>query len=351
MTPDTLTKRASTPSRPRGVHRLADAFDAVARLPALDETIARIAALVATEPSAPGALADAVEADPAVAIAILRAANEPPGGRGRIGSVPKAIEALTIPRAAEIAAGLETYHLLEDVPGWGRTYEPFRLHSVSTRHAAERIADLGRAPDRDLVPAAALLHDIGRLVIRRLHPGYPELSPNQPQSPVERALQERRELGIDHCIVGGVLARRWGMPEALAGAIAGHHSENSQGLAAVVCLADLVVHHAAGNTFLADSIEAAASACSLSPEALSGLLYDFPHGGTPPARRVDPSPLSRREVDALRGLGAGKVYREIAEDMGLAPSTVRTHLHNVYRKIGAADRAQAVLIATGKGWL
>ena len=31
-------------------------------------------------------------------------------------------------------------------------------------------------------------------------------------------------------------------------------------------------------------------------------------------------------------------------------STVRTHLHNVYRKIGAVDRAQAVLIARDRGW-
>jgi DNA-binding NarL/FixJ family response regulator len=30
---------------------------------------------------------------------------------------------------------------------------------------------------------------------------------------------------------------------------------------------------------------------------------------------------------------------------------VRTHLHNISRKLGAVDRAQAVLIATERGWL
>ena len=53
-----------------------------------------------------------------------------------------------------------------------------------------------------------------------------------------------------------------------------------------------------------------------------------------------------REVDALRGLAEGKVYKQIADEMSLSVSTIRTHLHNVYRKIGAVDRAQAVLIAT-----
>jgi DNA-binding NarL/FixJ family response regulator len=30
---------------------------------------------------------------------------------------------------------------------------------------------------------------------------------------------------------------------------------------------------------------------------------------------------------------------------------VRTHLHNPYAKLGAVDRAQAVLIATERGWI
>jgi DNA-binding NarL/FixJ family response regulator len=36
---------------------------------------------------------------------------------------------------------------------------------------------------------------------------------------------------------------------------------------------------------------------------------------------------------------------------GLSPSTIRTHLHNIYRKLGVANRAQVVLFASGRGWL
>jgi DNA-binding NarL/FixJ family response regulator len=56
-------------------------------------------------------------------------------------------------------------------------------------------------------------------------------------------------------------------------------------------------------------------------------------------------------MDALRGLAEGKVYKQIARELSLSVSTIRTHLHNVYRKIGAVDRAQAVLIARDRGWL
>jgi DNA-binding NarL/FixJ family response regulator len=56
-------------------------------------------------------------------------------------------------------------------------------------------------------------------------------------------------------------------------------------------------------------------------------------------------------MDVLKRLAEGKVYKQIAHELMLSTSTVRTHLHNVYGKLGAVDRAQAVLIATEHGWL
>jgi DNA-binding NarL/FixJ family response regulator len=75
----------------------------------------------------------------------------------------------------------------------------------------------------------------------------------------------------------------------------------------------------------------------------------LPHAIQP--RAHEPSPLSRQETRALRELAKGKVYKEIAAELGLAASTVRSHVHRTYEKLGAGDRAQAVLIATEKGWL
>ena len=47
----------------------------------------------------------------------------------------------------------------------------------------------------------------------------------------------------------------------------------------------------------------------------------------------------------------GNALKAIAADLGIATSTVRSHLHKTYKKIGASDRAQAVLTATERGWL
>lgn len=51
----------------------------------------------------------------------------------------------------------------------------------------------------------------------------------------------------------------------------------------------------------------------------------------------------------LRPLAEGKTYQEIALETGLSRSTIRTHLHNVYIKLGVVDRAQAVLTAVRRG--
>ncbi len=55
--------------------------------------------------------------------------------------------------------------------------------------------------------------------------------------------------------------------------------------------------------------------------------------------------LTRREIQILKNLGAGLRNRNIAENLGIEEATVKTHIYNVYRKIGVKRRAEAVLWA------
>jgi putative nucleotidyltransferase with HDIG domain len=335
----------------KGGQRLAAAFDAVGRMPALDETVRRVVKAASQENSSVSEITELVESDTAMAIAVMKAANNGGGPRGRISNVPDAVESLTPAGVRAVASQIATYDLFQSSSSWAALPERFRRHAVSARHAAESLASLAEVPGRDELATAALLHDVGQLVLIRLYPAYERLLADRSLTPEQRAQAERREFGMDHTIVGGVLARRWGLPTVIAAAIERHHSDGADGLAAAVRLSDLVAHHAAGDTVSADAMLASAEACGLNEKRLHQLVYEFPHARAPRQRRGEPCPLSRREVDALRGLAEGKVYKEIAEEMGLSASTVRTHLHNVYRKIGAADRAQAVLVARERGWV
>lgn len=60
--------------------------------------------------------------------------------------------------------------------------------------------------------------------------------------------------------------------------------------------------------------------------------------------------LSRREAEILNLLVDGRTNKEIAIVLDLQEITIKVHLRNVYRKIGAANRAQAVRIAMSTGW-
>ena len=333
-----------------GGRRLADAFDAVTALPALAEARSRLLGLCEKSASSSNELAEAVEADAALAIAIMRAANNGDGPSGRTGGVREAIESLSTERVHKLANNLETYDVLEAPGIVADRWERFRRHGVAVRVGAERIGELARLPQRDELAVAALLHDVGKLVIVQLY-GEPRGVTERRETPEDRVRNERRELGIDHALVGAVLVRRWGLPSVIATAIERHHSQDASGHSAAIRLADLIVHLASGDPVSTDAMRATASELDIDETTLSGLMFEFPHVGERRRRATEPCPLSTREIDALRGLAEGKVYKQIAQELTLSVSTVRTHLHNVYRKIGAVDRAQAVLIARDRGWL
>ena len=55
-----------------------------------------------------------------------------------------------------------------------------------------------------------------------------------------------------------------------------------------------------------------------------------------------PEPLSEREMEVLALLAAGKSNPQIAKELFVAVSTVKTHAKNIYAKLNAHSRTQAV---------
>lgn len=59
--------------------------------------------------------------------------------------------------------------------------------------------------------------------------------------------------------------------------------------------------------------------------------------------------LTERELQVLRGLTEGKSNKEIARDLDIQEPTVKLHMKTLYRKVGAANRTQAALLAREAG--
>jgi DNA-binding CsgD family transcriptional regulator len=52
--------------------------------------------------------------------------------------------------------------------------------------------------------------------------------------------------------------------------------------------------------------------------------------------------LTPRECEVLERLARGEANKEIARAMGLSPNTVKTHVANIYAKLGVSGRGKAV---------
>lgn len=59
--------------------------------------------------------------------------------------------------------------------------------------------------------------------------------------------------------------------------------------------------------------------------------------------------LSRREAEVLRCVAHGRSVDEAAAELGVGRETIRTHLQQIYRKLGVNDRAGAVAKAWREG--
>jgi LuxR family transcriptional regulator, maltose regulon positive regulatory protein len=67
-------------------------------------------------------------------------------------------------------------------------------------------------------------------------------------------------------------------------------------------------------------------------------------GNASPAAGL-PEPLSERELEVLQLIAAGKTNRRIAAELFISVGTVKSHINNVYRKLDAHSRTQALVRA------
>ncbi|HYH28993.1 MAG TPA: response regulator transcription factor [Pseudonocardia sp.] len=97
----------------------------------------------------------------------------------------------------------------------------------------------------------------------------------------------------------------------------------------------------AGPRLLVEAVRAAAAGDALvSPSVTVRLLEHLaarPSAATAPAL---PDPLSPRELDVVRAVARGRTNAEIAAELFVSLSTVKTHLTNVQSKLSARNRVE-----------
>ncbi|MFJ9561168.1 response regulator [Streptomyces fuscichromogenes] len=108
-----------------------------------------------------------------------------------------------------------------------------------------------------------------------------------------------------------------------------------------------------GPALLAEAVRAAAAGDSLvSPSVTVRLLKHLTHQSEPASRPFDSQavePLTDRELDVVRLVAVGRTNAEIAAELYVSLSTVKTHLSSVQLKLSARNRVEIAAWAWRNG--
>jgi HD-like signal output (HDOD) protein len=204
----------------------------------------KLANLVADPESSLDSIIEVVGLDQALAARVLRAANSAASAaRSQITTVKDGVVRLGRSSILALGFGVKVRtQLQQPLPEFGLAENILWRHSVAAALVVESMGALGKVPIPPESYAAALLHDIGKLVLARF------LDPDL-QAYLRRAQEEGRcspveaemeILEVNHAELGGMVARHWGLPHSLALGIQYHHNPTDDLPLAchVVCVAN-----------------------------------------------------------------------------------------------------------------
>jgi putative nucleotidyltransferase with HDIG domain len=190
-------------------------------------SMARLAHIMGDPKADAAQISRVIELDQAMTVNVLKAANSV-WGRSHvpIGSVREAVVRLGMGKILQMTVGSQVApHMSQPCEAYDLgEYELWR-HSVAAALATEHMEQFSQAAVPGYAFTAALLHDVGKLVLNRYLDCEALAKIRKVVAEKDLAYLEAEEmvLGIDHAKVGGIIAGKWQFPDLLVAAIELHH--------------------------------------------------------------------------------------------------------------------------------
>jgi putative nucleotidyltransferase with HDIG domain len=206
-------------------------LDGIQHLDPLPITARRLAAMLGHEDVNVQEIAKVVEYDAAVAANIVRVANSAAyAGRYPVERVRDAVVRLGTANLLTIVLGEYLRVFKVAAPIYDLTEDEFYLHSAAASLMIKAMIPEARCVLPPSASIAALLHDIGKLImVRYLKADVSATLTLCRDKNITFVQAERELLGCDHAEVGGAVAHNWGFPEEIISAIERHHQVVSGG--------------------------------------------------------------------------------------------------------------------------
>lgn len=173
-------------------------------------------------------IAQLVSQDASMSARVINVINSPFFGLAR--KVDSIIQALTLMGLENFKKVVLTACLQEKLGGNSEEEKVFWEHSLHTAVAAEALAkSIGGmmiteriTPDQAYM--AGLFHDISIPILLKRSADYLPFVPFALSHKIDIIEEEDKLIGSDHCVVGGLLAKSWSVPDHVCKAIIHHHA-------------------------------------------------------------------------------------------------------------------------------
>lgn len=221
----------------------------ITEVPTLPSSVVRVMQMIEDPFCSSSDLAKVIQADPAMAAKVLKLANSSYYGfRQKISNIPQAVTLLGFATLKNTLLAAVVFDMFR-VSGTGFDLPALWKHSITTATAAKLIAKRARYPQAEKAFTAALLHDVGKIVLARFLPqGLTEIVEIVRFEQMAMYDAERKVLGLSHPALGAWTLKRWGLPAPIVEAVEFHHhptrAQTSFDLAAIVYLANILAHRA-----------------------------------------------------------------------------------------------------------
>ena len=221
----------------------------------LPATVVRLASLTSSIHTDLTEISDVMVHDQALTMRLLRAANSAASGSAMvITSAQDAVFRLGTARvlALTVAANFNTL-LTRDDPALKLSESRVWSHSIAAAAAAETLPEFIEAPLPPEAFTAALLHDIGKLVMGRFLTAsdLEAIQKAKTEGGLDTLGAESHVLGVHHGELGGIIAQHWKLPETIVKGITYHHNPTSGGdlICDATYLANIIAKHIEADPF------------------------------------------------------------------------------------------------------
>jgi putative nucleotidyltransferase with HDIG domain len=184
--------------------------------------------------------------DPGLTASVLQLCNSAFfGSASPVFDLQEAVTRLGFRQVCQLVAAISGSRALgAGQKGYGLEAGELWKHSVATAVAARLVAR-DRGVDDSLAFTAALLHDIGKIILAQaLEDRYAQVIEEVEEKQQALLEAEKRLLGVQHAEIGGRLLARWKFPSSLVAGVWFHHHPTAaaphQKLASCVYLGNLI---------------------------------------------------------------------------------------------------------------